>query len=956
MTEAAKGVTTRIIGWPGTRILLFLGSSAIMLFNAMIIKSIWIGIPASLIAVYIGSAATGDLCFHKEKRYLKQILGVAAFLMAITLLGISLMFVAMFTEILSLASFIVLGVVLCLLAALRRPTSPPDMLKRTAGSGNRKREPYLLVAVFLFAIGVAFYALALGRTGEGVVSVWLTIPSMFLPLFFLSSLCLLIIVFFNSIRVEVKLALISLYSFLSHSLFLIIWYPGRYGDPWSHLGEARFISNTGTIYAYDWLVSQQLIIDFVKYKTQYSLVVFLERMFSMDIYWVHVFLIPVLWSIFVPIFSYKLARLLTRKKGRIFPLLTAMTASLFSPLIYWGAVSVPNSLAFIFLFFTMMLLLYGIETREKRIWFLSVLTSITAFFAHPQVGIFAFAFVLGAAVLQSKLHNILKAIILAPISIAYPIVSYVQGAGFSMAALLNLENALSFWSDITTLLAIFAFLGLVYSLKGTLVNGKKATMLFMFYVIAALSYFVSMYGMKDAFVPDRILPLMAILLVPFASLGLIVVAKHLSVGLSRVKRDSWMKSLRPRAVALLIVCLFLSFQATSALYETYPRQEITEVQPTAYEVDAVNYIDSTAPGRYVVLGDTNLATIASGFLGVDYTYGGGARGMFGIPRWDWWSMKLYSKMGREPSLSVMEEAMIKAGRGVGYFVVSVRDPSYISIVQRTSAVMPIEKVFGGGKLTVFKHVSALQPIEGDGPNVQVAFDDGTSTLVKTNYGYFVKSEVSYGITLSGHSSYKIMDYPSLWTFRVLLVNGDERQLDSSTDVNTLIYVTDLNPSDVVEVGWLANEHYQSAGWKEDSFRYDWQRHPLYVGTIQPNIATDGNVLTLSWDFTTNSSAYQYYYHTKEANVSTDDYPYILVRWKSTGPIATVAVAYKGSEGNQYEIVPYSSGSSDWTVTIVKMEPSRELAYVMVGITNLRSRGITGDLEFYVDYILVCASE
>jgi hypothetical protein len=238
----------------------------------------------------------------------------------------------------------------------------------------------------------------------------------------------------------------------------------------------------------------------------------------------------------------------------------------------------------------------------------------------------------------------------------------------------------------------------------------------------------------------------------------------------------------------------------------------------------------------------------------------------------------------------------------------------------------------------------------------VTFDDGTSALAKTTYGYFVKSEVTYRLTLTGHSSYNITDYPSLWTFSTLTLNGEARQLNNLTDINTFLYVGGSDPSDSVDVAWLANEHYQRAGWKDDSFKSGWRTHPLYVGTISPNIATDGNILSFSWDFTPNSGAYQYYYYTKNVSVSTDDYPYILVRWKSTGPIATVAVAYKGSETNQNEVVSYSSESSDWTVAIVKMEPSRELAYVMVGITNLRSRAITGNLEFYLDYILVCAPE
>ena len=940
--------------WGG--IILFPVFSVVMLLNSINTKSPLIGIPASLAAVYIGSVATGEIFFPHEKRFLRQVVGLATFVMAMALLGTFLILIAKFTETLSLISFIVTGLILCLLSGLTKRANIRGVSEELGSSDGRKKEPYLLIIPFLLSVAIAFYVLLLARTGEGVISVWLTIPDFFLPVFFLSSLCLVIILFFTEIHIEVKLSLISVYSFLSHSLFLIVWYPGRYGDPWSHLGQARFIDKTGTFYAYDWLISQRLMADIVKYKAQYALVGFFKRMFSLDIYWVHVFFIPLLWSIFVPIFLYKIAELLATKKTKMFPFLTAISACLFSPLIYWGTISVPNSLGFFFLLFSIMLLLYGLDTGSKRLWFLSLLASGAAFFAHPQTGILAFVFVFGAVIFQGRLHSILKIAFLFLISAVYPYVSCLQGATFSVDGLLSLENVLSFQSDITTLLLIFAFLGLVFSIKGTLVKGKGAIMLFLFYMIAAANYYVSMYGMKNTLVPDRILPITALLLVPFAALGLVVITNFLRVGFSQVKPNRWMKVVSPRAFALLMVCLFLSLQATSALYETYPRQEITEVQPTAYEIEAVQYIDSTAPGRYIVLGDTNLATIAEGFLGIDYTYGAGARGMFGIPQWDWWSMELYSKMGRSPSVSVLEEAMIKASVGVSFFVVSVRDPAYLEIVQRTSTVLPVDRVFGGGNLTVFKYVSAVVPITGEGPNVKVAFDDGAFTDAKTTFNYFVKSKVNYNVTISGHSSYNITDYPTYWTFLKLTVNGEATQFDNSSEVNTFIYVVGLNPSDIVEVTWQANEHYPHAGWKEDAFKYGWRTHPLYAGTISPNITTDGSVLTLSWNFTTYSDEYQYYYYAKNVSVSTSDYPYVLVRWKSTGPIATVAVAYKGSEANQHEVVPYSSESSEWTVTIVKLEPSCELAYVMVGITNLKNRNIEGSLELYVDYLLVCAPE
>mgnify|MGYP001067992112 CR=1 FL=1 len=931
------------------RIVLFSAFSAAMLLNSMNTKLPLIGILTSLVAVYIGSVATGEVFFPREKRFLRQALGLVAFVVILTLLGTFLILTMQFTEIFSLVGFIAVGLVLCVLSVLRKPVQAENVSEHE-NKKSKKKEDYSLVFLFLLSVAIAFYALLHARTGEGVTSVWLTIPNIFLPVFFLSSLSLVIILFFTEMNVGLKLAFVSVHSFLSHSLFSIVWYPGRYGDIWSHLGAARFIDKTGTFYAHQWLFSQHLIADIVKYKSQYALVALFRRMFSLDIYWVHIFFIPLLWSIFVPILSYKLAEVMTSKKDKTFPLLTAISVGLFAPLTIWGAVSVPNSLGFIFLLLSIVLLVYWVDTLSKRILLLSILASVATFFAHPQTGIFAFIFLSGAVIIESKLPSILKVVLFPLISSGYLYISYLQNAAFSQVGLLSLENVLSFQVDITTLMLVFGFLGMVFSIRGELVKGRIAFLLFLFYVTTAAIYYVSMYGMINSPVPQRMLLMLYPLLVPFVALGLMVTVSFLKAGFSRVKANTLKKMASPHSVALVIICLLLSSQTTLALYQAYPREEITKVQPAAYEVEAIHYIDLTSPGRYIVLADTNFAALGVGLLGTDYAYGAVARGTYGIPEWGWWTMKFFSDMARNPSISVLEGAMIKARAGVCYFVVSIRESDYENIVRRTSKVLPVDNVFGDGKLTVFKYVSTIVPISGSGPKVKVTFDDGTSTEVQSTFNYFVKSEVKFNITVSGHSSYNISDYPMYWTFFSLKVNEENVQFGQSSDVNSFIYIGGLDPNDVLEVTWRANDHYPYAGWKDDSFKTEWRAHPAYPGTIKPNITNNGNVLSISWDFT--SGPYQYYYYVKPCNVSTDDYPYVLVRWKSTGPVATVYAYFE--DGNE-EVVTSGSQGIEWATTIIKLVPGKHVMYMMVGITNIKNVKISGIMGVSVDYILLCAS-
>jgi hypothetical protein len=946
---------TKANKWTWIKIIIMSTALSTILVNSTNTKSLFIGVPASLVIIYLSSTATSDIFFPHEKGLLKKALGVATFLLIITLLGTFLILVVKFTETLSLIILTGVCLTLYLLSTFKKRQDKPDTSTRLEEDKSQKIESYLLIIPFLISVGMAFHGLLLARTGEGKISVWLTIPDFFLPIFLLSSLILAIILFFTQIPVGLKLALISLHSFLSHSVFLIVWYPGRYGDPWIYMGNARFIDNTGTFYAYKWLYSQRLIADIIKYQAHYALVIFLRRLFTIDIYWIHVFFIPLLWSISVPILAYKIAELLSIKKTENFPLLASLSAGLFPNLVYYGAISQAFSFSLLFIFLLITLLLYWVNTRQKKFLVLAILSSLGVIFAHPPSGVFALIFTVGAPVLQSGLHRLLKVTYFLLSLVSYPLASYYQGAQFVLNELLNPENLLSLKFEISTILLVFAFIGLLYSVNRRLVKGKSALMLLEFYLIVTLGYYISKYGMEKAIVPHRLPSIMDALMLPFVAYGLIVTIDLLKSAFSGIRTNFLWKLASPRSVSVSLICLFLSVQLTLALYQAHPREEITRVQPAAYELEAVLYIDSNAPGRYVVLGDTNLATIAAGFLGIDYAYGTSPRGSFGVPEWWWWSMKLYLQMKQKPSISIMEEALVKGRADIAYFVVSVREEEkFEEIVWKTSEILPIEKVFGEGKLYIFKYPFEGAPV---GPTVNVTFEDGTTKKANVKSEYTDWSAVTYTVWLWGHSSYNISGYPKHWTFLNLKVNGESRQFDNQSDINDFIYIDELNPEDFLEVSWRANNLYPDVAWKEDSFKHGWQRRPPPLnGTIEPNITRDGNILSLSWNFTPGS--YQWFYYIKNVSVSTNDNSYIFVRWRSTGPVAYVTIRYEPVElpGKEVAIVPINSESAEWKTTMVRLWSNATTGFVTVGITNYKNQDISGPQTVYIDYILIAVEK
>ena len=211
MTEPVKAPSRRIGKWTVVRLALLVASSALILVNSFVLESYLIGIPASVIFLFVCSQSTGELFFRHEKRLLRQILGITVFVLILTLISVSLLMLAEFTETFSLIGLIVAGFVLSSLSLARKHANVQNAPNQLTPNENGKRRSYLLVIPFVVSVAVAFAALLYARTGEGVTSVWLTIPNFFLPVFFVSSLSLVGVLFFTEIKVSLKLVLVSVW-------------------------------------------------------------------------------------------------------------------------------------------------------------------------------------------------------------------------------------------------------------------------------------------------------------------------------------------------------------------------------------------------------------------------------------------------------------------------------------------------------------------------------------------------------------------------------------------------------------------------------------------------------------------------------------------------------------------------------------------------------------------------
>jgi len=223
--------------------------------------------------------------------------------------------------------------------------------------------------------------------------------------------------------------------------------------------------------------------------------------------------------------------------------------------------------------------------------------------------------------------------------------------------------------------------------------------------------------------------------------------------------------------------------------------------------------------------------------------------------------------------------------------------------------------------------------------------------------WHVREDFNSTLTYSGYTSYNVTEFPAHWAFLDLTVNNVSKRFDESSDINTFVYVRDLEPSDVLTLKWRLNLNYPEVSWKEDSFKREWRSHPKYGGdpSKPPIITTDGNVLLLSYSF--EFGEYWYYYYVTSVDVLTDDHSYLLMRWKSNLPVA-VAYAYFEFEFDwAQEIISFGSRSLDWTTTVVKLPSGVALTNVMFGLSNAKYSPSytlfdTGTME--VDFILIAS--
>lgn len=932
--------------------LLMLASAIVLLVNGMTIGSPIIGIGGSMAYLILGGYLIKGI-FGGKCTVVDLFLGVLLLVVLVGLIGwlFTISYKLGVVEV-----FITLCLALFFTSLVQKFTPHPDFMAKVKHN-NTSLFVRFVEANFIALICLQVILLFQSRTPMPI-SIWNTMNPWVMVMFFFNTI-LLVILMFTDEKWQIKMLLIVVQSIFAHMFFVLLFDAGYGQDQWVTLGWTRrlfdesFYPQGVTFHIHSPLPILYKISKFVTVAFQPALSTMLSRMFSVDVYWGHLLLVPLMWGIFVPVIAYRITVILTRK--RVLALLSALLTLAAPKLILWGAVSVANSLGYILFFFTICIVLDYLSSDRTVLW--AVLISFVTLLAHLLPGIMAFSFVFFAYTFKRcqniEFQNMRKIILLCsfffclgllPLALysgrlAYPALT---GADFTIKPLegLSTYDAIALflfgaYVDVTfdeavvhVLLPLSGLLGLLYiNIAGNkFVHNKGLSRFFLLsFILVMLDYrIVKCFMVNVPFGTERIWVLRDMLSIPFASIFIYklvailsnLIPKRITVRKRELKdfANRIFRSITIKAIPVLC----LSSLIISSVYLGYPHRSY--VWLTSREVEAARFIDSSTNEPYVVVCSKAFRLAGYAVVGANnpvayysYLYDHG------------WLEGLFNKASQGSASAMIEAAKVN-NASIAFFVISnFRSKDADSVIDLLSERPDFEpyEIFGDD-VYIFRYIVHRERfVEGVGPIVYIySHEEYVNTTFVAD---LVTFEAKYTIVLTGSDNYVVTKWPSHWSFEEITPEPTARFIDGNLWIN-------ITGKEDVEyrVSWTANLLYREVGWKDDGFITGWSIENTAGFAESPIIQNDGDVLTITGNF--QSGVREFYWIRKRVNVSTDLYSHILVRWRSTSTCAIAWVRYvEGPPGTP--LLLYGSYSADWTTTVVRLPKRKTITYIMVGLDD-----------------------
>jgi len=570
---------------------------------------------------------------------------------------------------------------------------------------------YLILAV------LSFYLLLISRSGE-VYTVWQLMHPMFIPIFFATT-ALLVAIILSSETIEYKLLFIIIHSIISHSFFVIIFPAGNIGFQQSVLGITRRIFDNATPHGWGGMVENIVIRIYNwfggnNFQSVYSVIS--ARMFGVDVFWSHLLLAPTLWGIFVPTITFMITKTLGGDEK--IAALAGLLGSVFPLLIYLGAISVPNSLGFIFFLASLYFFLKYLTSPESKYTRLMLIFTFASFLSHFLTGFISLSFLIlalslkryetdkidspSAAKIPLFLSFILSTVIL-PFVLVYHRIFSPLSASFSLDTIYEytttellgqfLLGEYLYYPPHVILIYIagplIAFIWAVYKLyttrnQKTSSNDISIHILFFFlgYLMLCIDYrILKMFMINVPFNEERIWMFRALISVPLVALAIkdlpaffrrttskiASLKSHLSFPTSSTNAKKSSKASTHSTLSLflmmnILIPALLAGWITVSVYYAYPH--FSPLQTTSYELEAVKYIDETTNKSYVVICDVWM------FFAGQMIVGDRNPRAYYFHEHDPLGVVLFTKMKDDPSPEVAIEAMNYTNVTVAYFIIT----------------------------------------------------------------------------------------------------------------------------------------------------------------------------------------------------------------------------------------------------------------------------------------------
>ncbi len=542
------------------------------------------------------------------------------------------------------------------------------------------KNDYLPILIYLlFFFYLIFYLLSV-RSDRTLISPWELVGGHFFVFYALSSLILVISVCRQKISDIWKIILVSLHYFLSFGIALIIYKIGYGFDPFIHQAAMEIINKNGYI-----------LPKTPYYLGEYSLIIILHKISGISIYFLNKILVPLLAAFFIPISFYKFLQSQKTKNdsdqkqsaNSKFITIIFLLAFSFAPLI----MTTPQNLTYVFLVLAIFLGL----SRSNPLWVLVL--SLATFSIHPLSGIPALTwtawlfFKKYENIIKTRSKKIIKIIIFLVNALILPLALLLVG-GNSLA---HIKQNSSFLLDLLTPLRniftsvssagredwlsnLIYFVCQNYSLFLVVViissllyfNKKKRDLsaeslkkwqglyliifsLIISYVVSSRIAFGNVISYEQTNYAGRILVLIIIFCLPFIIFTVNRLIKKI-LAENNLNKIIWLSL----GTILILISLYISYPR----YDKYFNSK--GYSTSQNDLTAVNEIEKSASGPYVVLANQQVSVAALKELGFDNYYQSDAGPIFFYPiptggqLYQYYLSMVYERPSRETMIKAMD--------------------------------------------------------------------------------------------------------------------------------------------------------------------------------------------------------------------------------------------------------------------------------------------------------------